>query len=132
MKKYKLPTRKQCLDLLKQYHVPEHIVKHSITAAKLAVFLAQRLEEKSIAVDIELVDRACLLHDIARPCDFGGADCNSSSSGRPVSTWRRAEAGRSLTDLKAGLYSRFPARAIKSMCEYSLKMWEIGECPGGS
>lgn len=78
MKKYKLPTRKQCLNLLKQYCVPEHIIKHSIIVAKLAVFLAEKLKEKGIFVDIELVDRACLLHDIARPCDFGDSDCNSS------------------------------------------------------
>ncbi len=78
MKRCKLPTRKQCLDLLKQYRVPEHIIKHSIVAAKLAGFLAEKLKEKSIFVDIKLVDRACLLHDIARPCDFRGSDCNSS------------------------------------------------------
>lgn len=78
MKNYKLPTRKQCLDLLKQYRVPEHIVSHSIIVAKLAVFLAEKLKEKGIPVDIELVDRACLLHDIARPCDFKGSGCNPS------------------------------------------------------
>ncbi len=78
MKKCKLPTRKQCFELLKQYRVPEHIVKHSVIVAKLAVFLAGRLREKGISVDIELVDRACLLHDVARPCDFKGSDSNSS------------------------------------------------------
>jgi putative nucleotidyltransferase with HDIG domain len=74
MKKCNLPTRKQCFNIIKQYHVPLHIVKHNSTVAKLAVFLAQRLKEKAIAVDIELVDRACLLHDIARPCDFRESD----------------------------------------------------------
>lgn len=70
MKKYALPTRRQCLSLLKEHGVPSHIVKHSIAVAKVAVFLAERLKEKGIAVDVNLVDRACLLHDIFRICDF--------------------------------------------------------------
>jgi uncharacterized protein len=74
MKKYNLPTRKECLAIIEAHHVPSHIVKHSLAAAKLAVFLAQRLKEKGIAVDVNLVDRACLLHDIVRICDFKELD----------------------------------------------------------
>jgi len=76
MKKYNLPTRKECQAIIEEYHVPPHIVKHSLAAAKLAVFLAQKLKEKGIAVDVNLVDRACLLHDIVRVCDFKESDCN--------------------------------------------------------
>jgi len=74
MKKYNLPTRKECLAIIREYHVPLHILKHSLGAAKLAVFLAQRLKEKGVAVDVNLVDRACLLHDIVRICDFKESD----------------------------------------------------------
>ncbi len=74
MKKYKLPTRKECFDMIKEYHVPSHILRHSRTVAKLAVFLAERLKEKGIAVDVNLVERACLLHDILRVCDFKELD----------------------------------------------------------
>ncbi len=88
MEKYKLPTRKQCLNLLKQYRVPEHIVKHSIIVAKLAVFLAEKLKEKGIFVDVNLTDRACLLHDIARPCDFGESDYNAIA-GQDKTKWRQ-------------------------------------------
>jgi hypothetical protein len=45
-----------------------------LTAAKLAVFLGERLKEKGAAVDVELIERACLLHDIARVCDFKEPD----------------------------------------------------------
>jgi putative nucleotidyltransferase with HDIG domain len=74
MKDCSLPTRKECFEILKEYHVPPHIVRHSLTVAKLAVFLAQRLNEKAVAVDVDLVDRACLLHDIARVFDFKQPD----------------------------------------------------------
>lgn len=70
MKKYKLPSRKRCLEILRQLCVPQRIVKHSVVTAKLAVFLAEKLKEKGIVVDVKLVDLACLLHDIARTCDF--------------------------------------------------------------
>lgn len=74
MKKYNLPTRKECLAIIEEHHVPPHIVKHSLAVAKLAVFLAQRLKEKGIAVDVNLVDRACLLHDIVRICNIKELD----------------------------------------------------------
>jgi len=76
MKKYNLPTPKECQAIIEEHHVPPHIVKHSLAVAKLAVFLAQRLTEKGMTVDVNLVDRACLLHDIARICDFKELDFN--------------------------------------------------------
>ena len=74
MKKSNLPTRQQCFDIIKEYHVPSHILSHSLAVAKLAVFLVERLKEKGAAVDVDLVDRACLLHDIVRVCDFKELD----------------------------------------------------------
>jgi len=78
MKKYNLPTRKQCFDIFKKLRVPAHIVKHCLATAKLAVFLAQRLNEKGILVDVHLVDRACLLHDIFRICELEKSDYGKS------------------------------------------------------
>ena len=46
MKKSSLPTHKECLAIIEEHHVPPHIAKHSLAVAKLAVFLAQRLNEK--------------------------------------------------------------------------------------
>jgi len=74
MKKSSLPTHKECLAIIKEHHVPPNIVKHSLTVAKLAVFLAQRLKEKGIVVDVNLVDRACLLHDIVKICNIKELD----------------------------------------------------------
>jgi HD superfamily phosphohydrolase YqeK len=47
-----------------------HIIKHSQAVAKLGVFLAQRLVEQGIPVNVDLVECACLLHDIFRVCEF--------------------------------------------------------------
>lgn len=77
MKECKLPTRRQCFELMEEFHVPLHIRKHGQAVARLGVFLAKRLQEKGIAVNLKLVDRACLLHDLLRICDLyesGGYD----------------------------------------------------------
>ena len=85
MKKYALPTHKQCLRMLKEHRVPSHIVRHSLTVAKLAIFLAERLKEKGVPVDVALVDRACLLHDIFRICDFKQSDDGKAEQN---TTWK--------------------------------------------
>jgi uncharacterized protein len=74
MREFDLPTRQECFELIRQYHVPSHIVNHSLAVSKLAVFLAERLKEKGLRVSVEQVDGACLLHDIARVCDFEEPD----------------------------------------------------------
>ena len=95
MTDYSLPTHKESLALLRQYHVPPHIVRHSLAAAKLAVFLAQRLSDKGVTVDIDLVERACLLHDIMRVCDFAEADYQQFERGlaeKEKAKWRKLRA----------------------------------------
>jgi len=95
MKKSSLPTRKECLAIIEEHHVPPHIVKHSLATAKLAVFLAQRLKEKGITVDVNLVDRACLLHDIVRICNIKELDYSrfeQSVTAEDKAIWRQLRA----------------------------------------
>jgi len=66
--------------MLKEHRVPSHIVRHSLTVAKLAVFLAERLKENGIAVDVNLVDRACLLHDIFRICELEKSEAHEDAA----------------------------------------------------
>jgi len=96
MKKYDLPSREQCFDILNDCHTPAHIVRHCEAAAKVGVFLADRLNEKGITVDVELVDRACLLHDVLRVCgvrDYSGFDPPPSDEDRAKWERLRAEYG---------------------------------------
>ena len=70
MRDYALPSRDECLAIIRDCHVPAHILRHSKTVARLGVFLARELVRRGEAVDVELVERACLLHDILRVCEF--------------------------------------------------------------
>jgi len=58
------------LALIRDCHVPTHIVWHSEATARLAVFLARKLIESGVSIDVDLVERACLLHDMFRVCEF--------------------------------------------------------------
>ena len=81
--------------MLAEYHVPPHIVSHSKAVAKLAVFLAQRLNENGAAVDVTLLEGACLLHDLLRVYDFKESDYNSFERNLPEeekAKWQRIRA----------------------------------------
>ena len=62
-----LPTKQECMHLIKvTYRMPQNIIDHSIQVNKVAVFLAMKLKEKGIDVNLDLVDRASILHDIMK------------------------------------------------------------------
>jgi uncharacterized protein len=59
-----LPSREECYRILREHQVPENIIRHSEVVNKIAVMLARRLKDKGIQVDVDIVDRASLLHDL--------------------------------------------------------------------
>ncbi len=61
-----LPTREECMQMLKEHNNPEHIIRHSLLVNRVAYFLAEKIKENNNAINLELVDRASLLHDVAK------------------------------------------------------------------
>ena len=62
-----LPSKEDCAYLINYtFRVPANIVNHSIQVNRLSVFLAKKLKEKGEGVDIDLVDRASILHDLLK------------------------------------------------------------------
>lgn len=59
-----LPSREECIELVKKHTDTDKVFRHSLAVNKIAVFIARKLKEKGIAINIELVDRASLLHDL--------------------------------------------------------------------
>ena len=95
MRNCRLPSRDQCYALIEECRVPTHIVGHSEAAARLGVFLAERLNDAGQTVDVELVDRACLLHDLFRVCEFPLKDFSAFEpppSEGDIAMWRRLKA----------------------------------------
>ena len=105
--------------MLAEYHIPTHIVRHNQAVAKLAVFLARRLNEKGEAIDVELLDRAGLLHDMMRVFDFQQPDYNRFERNLPEqekAKWQRLHAKyKAMTHEDAAydvLKSKYPAVAL--------------------
>ncbi|MFC1598126.1 hypothetical protein ACFL2M_01175 [Patescibacteria group bacterium] len=69
-KKIALPTRAQCQEIWDRYRTPLHIREHMKQANRVAVFLARKLKKAGENVNIDLVDRASLLHDTIRVTDM--------------------------------------------------------------
>ncbi len=61
-----IPTREECLQLFEKYKVPKQVLEHCKQTNKIAVFLAKKLKEKGIDINVKLVDAASLLHDVGR------------------------------------------------------------------
>ncbi len=61
-----IPTRRECLFLMEQIQMPGHIRKHSLMVAEIALYLSRLLNRNSTRLNLELVEAAALLHDIAK------------------------------------------------------------------
>tara|TARA_Y100000310_G_scaffold335593_1_gene418011 strand:+ start:3412 stop:4047 length:636 start_codon:yes stop_codon:yes gene_type:complete len=59
-----LPTEQQCQELFQKYKVPQNIKQHCEKVREVAVFLAEQLKNNGEEVNIGLVSRAALLHDL--------------------------------------------------------------------
>ncbi|MGA2515076.1 MAG: HD domain-containing protein [Thermodesulfobacteriota bacterium] len=62
----RIPTREECLKLMEQHGMLEHIIHHSLEVARVALFLSLELNKKGQRIDIALVEAASLLHDFAK------------------------------------------------------------------
>jgi hypothetical protein len=60
----KYPTRKQCFEFYWEINTPLNIVDHVIIVNNIAYFLAKKLKEKKVKIDLKLVDAASFLHDL--------------------------------------------------------------------
>ncbi len=59
-----IPTRLQSFQLLWAHNVPENIIRHSIVVSRVAAEVAKNLKGEKI--NLVLLDRACILHDIGK------------------------------------------------------------------
>ncbi len=68
-----IPKKEECLSLLEQYKTPAHVVRHCHKVNEVALKIANALKEKGFDMNLELLEAAALLHDIARIHENHGA-----------------------------------------------------------
>lgn len=59
-----LPSQQKCLELFEEYKVPKIIFNHCLIVKKVAVFLAEKYLESGNKIDLDLVEKSALLHDL--------------------------------------------------------------------
>jgi len=62
----KHPSREECLALLKKYNTPDHVVRHCVMVTDTALKIGKALNENGFDLDLDLIQGAGLIHDIAR------------------------------------------------------------------
>src|SRR3989344_3463399 len=66
VKKVKIPSLKQCEKLIAAYEMPVQIRKHSEAVRRIANELAEKISKNKTKIDLDLVDRASLMHDFLK------------------------------------------------------------------
>jgi len=82
-----IPTRRQCLALMEQALMPEHIQKHSFVVAQIAVYLGCLLNQNSVRLDLELLEAGALLHDIAKSRSLSTGERHEDLGARMLEDW---------------------------------------------
>ncbi len=62
-------TEEECEALFEKYHTPEHVIGHCRAVSNTAVTIGRKLNEQGLALDIDLIKGAGLVHDVARVSD---------------------------------------------------------------
>jgi putative nucleotidyltransferase with HDIG domain len=60
----KFPSNEECLAWYEELGTPENIIDHVKAVNRIANLIAQELKKKGIRIDLDIVDRASLLHDL--------------------------------------------------------------------
>jgi putative nucleotidyltransferase with HDIG domain len=90
----KIPTKEECFEILKEYDVPQNIIDHSLRVTSIAVFLAKKLVEKGIEIDVDVVERASLLHDLDKIATLHDFNIHGKVSQEILSKKGYAELGK--------------------------------------
>lgn len=62
-------TKSMCMEFLREYGTPEHVVAHCLAVARVAKTIGEELNKKGFLMDLRLIETAGLLHDMARTED---------------------------------------------------------------
>lgn len=61
-----IPSREECLKLIRESGMLDHIVEHSLKVAEVALFISRELNRRGHTIDLALVEAAALLHDFTK------------------------------------------------------------------
>jgi uncharacterized protein len=59
-----LPSKTECDEMMKRWGMPENIMRHSLQVNRVSMFLAKKLKDSGLKINLALVDKGSLLHDL--------------------------------------------------------------------
>jgi putative nucleotidyltransferase with HDIG domain len=62
----RVPSKEECLDLMKRYNGKENMIRHCIKVAEVALSISTALYRRGENLNLHLVEAAALLHDITK------------------------------------------------------------------
>jgi putative nucleotidyltransferase with HDIG domain len=77
-----IPTPEECLLLLREFGVPQHVVDHSRAVHAVALFLCRILNQHGERLDQGRIEAASLLHDIAKISAMGTLESHAAAGAR--------------------------------------------------
>ena len=75
----RIPSRENCYRLIREMHMMENIVRHSLQVCRVAELLVQQLGENGRTLNRDLVQAAALLHDITKTRSLTTGEKHSES-----------------------------------------------------
>jgi uncharacterized protein len=88
-----IPSKNECLRLMCEAQMPEHIVAHSLQVCRVGMCLVAHLKSHEIALDARLVQAAALLHDITKRRSFETAENHALTGGQFLTDLGYVEVG---------------------------------------
>ena len=82
-----VPSRQTCLDLIDASDMLPHIKQHSLAVCRVAVMIAQALNEHGMRYDLAEIEAAALLHDITKTRSLSTGENHSLTGAATVSAW---------------------------------------------
>ncbi|MCF8091063.1 MAG: HD domain-containing protein [Desulfotignum sp.] len=89
----KIPTRKQCFQLIQSMGMMDHIVDHSVMVGNVTLCLCRHLKQTTPSLNVELATAAALLHDITKTRSFDTGELHSETGGKLLENLGYPEVG---------------------------------------
>jgi uncharacterized protein len=61
-----IPSRVETFRIIEDFCMPEHILRHSLMVGRVALVIGHWLKSSGFSMDLALIDRSSLLHDICK------------------------------------------------------------------
>ena len=81
----RVPSKGECLDLMKRYNGREHIIQHCMKVAEVALSISTALNRKGENLNLDEVEAAALLHDITKAESLDSGEDHSVTAHRLLS-----------------------------------------------